>query len=107
MTPGEECFFARVSLNLHRRHLDESQRAQVAARLANLRDGLRADYAQGAQICAPVSQAQAAELLNVSRRTVQSAATILRDGIEALQRARRNASQKPTQAPGPAKGLCG
>ena len=63
-----------VSLNLHRRHLDESQRGMVAAKLANLSDGQRAD--QAAQICAPVTQDRAAEMLNVSRRTVQAAAKV-------------------------------
>lgn len=64
-----------VSLNLHRRHLDESQRAVVAARIATLPKGAN----QHAQICAP-SQSDAAELLSVSRRTVQSAREVLDQG---------------------------
>jgi ParB-like chromosome segregation protein Spo0J len=39
-----------LSLNLHRRHLTESQRAMVAAKLANLQDGQRADLHQGLPI---------------------------------------------------------
>lgn len=68
-----------VSLNLHRRHLSESQRAMIAARIANLKDGQRR-----AQICAPVTQPEAAEMLNVSRRSVQSAAKVLSEGVADL-----------------------
>ena len=38
-----------ISANLHRRHLNESQRAMAAAKLANMRQGERTDLAQ---ICA-------------------------------------------------------
>jgi len=39
-----------------------------AAKIANLRDGQRKDYAD-AQNCAPISQLAAAEILNISRRS--------------------------------------
>jgi N6-adenosine-specific RNA methylase IME4 len=65
--------------NLHRRHLNESQRAYVAAKLANLKDG---QTKAGAQICAATSQEDAAERLHVSRRSVQHAA-VVRDKAEA------------------------
>lgn len=68
-----------VSLNLHRRHLNESQRAMVAARVATLPIGAN----QHTQICAP-SQDAAAEMLNVSRRAVQSAAKVHRDAPAAI-----------------------
>lgn len=68
-----------ISLNLRRRHLNESQRAMVAARLANLPLGSN----QHAQICAP-SQDGAAEMLNVSRRTVQHARAVLEHGTPEL-----------------------
>lgn len=68
-----------VSLNLHRRHLDESQRSLVAARLATLPKGAN----QHASIDAP-SQAQAADLLNVSRPSVQRAREVLVNGAPEL-----------------------
>jgi ParB-like chromosome segregation protein Spo0J len=68
-----------ISLNLRRRHLDESQRAMVAAKLATLKLGDN----QHAQICAP-SQERAAELLNVSRRTVQHAREVQEHGTPEL-----------------------
>ncbi len=56
----------QVAKTLHRRHLDESQRAIVAGRLANLPHGVRADHS--GQLAA-VTQESAAEMLNVSRPT--------------------------------------
>lgn len=68
-----------VSLNLHRRHLTESQRAMVANRLATLPVGSN----QHAHICAP-NQAQAARLLGVSRRLVQHARVVADRGTPEL-----------------------
>src|SRR5262245_22511968 len=56
-----------VSLNLRRRHLNESQRAMVAAKLATLKDGQRADLVEGLPI------GRASELLNVGERSVARA----------------------------------
>lgn len=72
-----------VSLNLRRRHLSESQRAFVAAKLANLREGRPEKTAQN---CA-VSQDAAADMLNVSRRTVQHASAVRDHGVPDLQHA--------------------
>jgi phage N-6-adenine-methyltransferase len=57
-----------VSANLRRRHLSESQRAMIGARLANLGHGQkRADVPIG------LSQPEAAQMLNVSERSVKRA----------------------------------
>ena len=62
-----------VSLNLHRRHLSESQRAMVAARLATMRQGERTDLSP---IGERFGQAEAARLLNVGKRNVERAARV-------------------------------
>lgn len=67
-----------VSLNLHRRHLTESQRAMAAAKLANLEHGgdRRRDQAENLPLeprPVPVSQANASNLLNVSDRSIRTA----------------------------------
>ncbi|MGR3290347.1 MAG: Spo0J and IME4 domain-containing protein, partial [Paracoccaceae bacterium] len=68
-----------ISHNLHRRHLTESQRAMVAAKLAKMELGAN----QHAQICAP-SQSEAADMLNVSRRAVQTARKVEQRGAPEL-----------------------
>ncbi len=72
-----------ISMNLHRRHLNESQCAMTAARIANMRQGARTDLAS----IEAMSQPQAAELLNVSRASVQRAKAVLEGGAEELIRA--------------------
>jgi hypothetical protein len=68
-----------VSLNLHRRQLNESQRAMVAAKISNLNNGQHA-----ASIDAAIAQPQAAEMLNVSRPSVQRATTVVKSGDKKL-----------------------
>jgi hypothetical protein len=61
-----------ISKNLQRRHLDESQRADVAAQVANMPQGARTDLT-------PIglkSQADAAKALNVSLRSLTRAAAV-------------------------------
>lgn len=71
-----------VSFNLTRRHLNSSQRAMVAARLANMGVG---NFSNSANLpVSPVSQSAAAETLNVSERSVRSARAVLGRGAPEL-----------------------
>lgn len=75
-----------LSLNLARRHLNESQRAMVAFKLATMKKGARTDLAPiGAK-----SQAQAAALLHVGERSVERAGVVLERGtkkqVQAVER---------------------
>ena len=72
-----------VSMNLRRRHLDESQRAMVAAKLATMKQGARTDLSPIGEM----SQAKAAELLNVGKRSVERAADVRESGAPELLRA--------------------
>jgi phage N-6-adenine-methyltransferase len=67
-----------VSLNLHRRHLSESQRAMVAANLANM----PAHRPNSANL--QTSQAEAADMLGVSTRSVAAAAKVRSEAIPEL-----------------------
>jgi len=73
-----------ISLNLHRRHLDESQRAMVFARIAQLPKGVRSDSQMW--LSTP-TQAQAADMLNVSVSTGKLGKTVLADGAPELVQA--------------------
>jgi N6-adenosine-specific RNA methylase IME4/ParB-like chromosome segregation protein Spo0J len=77
---GDDPLSFVISLNIHRRHLDESQRAMAGAKFANMRQGTRTDLAQ---ICA-MSQSEAAARLNVSRRSIQYAKQVSEHGVPEL-----------------------
>ena len=72
-----------VSLNLHRRHLNESQRAMVAGRLAGMGKGRPSENAP----IGGISQPDAANSLNVGTRSLQRAKKVLESGCDALVRA--------------------
>jgi len=69
-----------VNDDLHRRHLSESQRGMVAAKLANMGKGRPLE---NGQICL-FSQPEAATMLNVSTRTVKSAKAVMEHGLTDL-----------------------
>lgn len=92
--------------NFERRHLNESQRADYAARVVTMRLGTNQHTKAAAQICAPslpledvapdaagegplLSTSEAAEKFNVSRRLVQHAVAYQQKGIPELSDAVR------------------
>lgn len=66
---GDDPLAFVVRHNLTRRHLNETQRAGVAAKLANMRQGERTDIKPSPNL-EKVSVPKAAELLNVGKSTV-------------------------------------
>ena len=73
-----------VSENLKRRHLNESQRAIVAAKLAKIELGNN-QYSMGGRpnLATQISLQKAADLLNVSRAQVASAKAVLHEDPKA------------------------
>ena len=69
-----------LSSNLHRRHLNESQRAMVAASIANMSKGDN-QYKSEVGAIAPTSQSDAAVKLNVSRDSVKRARKVKAEAI--------------------------
>ena len=72
-----------VSLNLKRRHLSESQRAMIGAKLANMKAGDN-QYTQGRANLPDLSNGDAAEKMNVSARSIKSAKKVQSQGIPEL-----------------------
>jgi hypothetical protein len=79
-----------ISTNVHRRHLSESQRAMIAARIAERHRG---EYARAKQPIGgdaypaqlPPSQKEAAALLNVGTTSIGRARKVVQHGIKGLQ----------------------
>jgi N6-adenosine-specific RNA methylase IME4 len=92
-----------ISLNLRRRHLDESQRAMVAAKLATLKRGDNQHSPIG-----ETSQTKAAALLNVGKRSVERAAEVRDRGapelVKAVERGEVSVSAAADLASLPAEG---
>lgn len=96
-----------VSLNLARRHLSESQRGMIAAKLANMKVGnssgnnqherKRADLPFSSEV-EPVSLTDAADSLQVSRRLAVSCKKVLREGVPELVEAVQAGAIRATPA---------
>jgi hypothetical protein len=81
---------AYVAKKLFRQHLNESQRAMMAATLAKVLAGNSSTFQGGRPANLPdqpPSQSQVAETMNVSERSVRDAVKVQRDGTEELNRA--------------------
>jgi hypothetical protein len=79
--PGEELAFV-ISQNALRRHLNESQRAMIASKLAALPSGQRQD----GKFAGVPTQPQAAEMLHVSERSVRTARKVREEAPANLTR---------------------
>jgi ParB-like chromosome segregation protein Spo0J len=92
-TDGEALAFV-LDLNLTRRHLNESQRAMIAADLATMRQGARTDIAS----IEAMSQAEASERVNVSRTSTQRAVLVRDNAIPEIAAAVRQGYMPVSQA---------
>jgi ParB-like chromosome segregation protein Spo0J len=77
---GDDPLAFVISLNLKRRHMNESQRAMIAAKLATLKDGQR----QVGKFAEVPTQHEAATLLNVGERSLRNARSVLDHGTPEL-----------------------
>ena len=73
-----------VSLNLHRRHLNEPQREMAAGRIATAKRGGDRTSKHSANWRNDRTEVEAAKLLNVSERGVSRAKQVIRNGIPEL-----------------------
>lgn len=84
---GSDVLAYIVSKNLHRRHLNESQRAMVGARLANMKQGERTDLEPSPNSSNVVSQSDASKMLNVGTTAIKEAKQVIRRGTPELIKA--------------------
>ena len=84
---GENPLEFVIRHNLKRRHLNESQRAVIAAKLANMEQGGdRKSKNQSINLDFDMTQQQAADMFNVSRATVAT--------VKAIEKAAKLAPEK-------------
>ena len=80
-----------ISTNVHRRHLSESQRAMIAARIAERSRGGSSKINLNSSIDdlrpQPPTQAEAARLLNIGGSSITRAREVMKNGTPQLQRA--------------------
>lgn len=81
-----------VSKNLTRRHLDESQRAMIGARILDMfkeeaEARMKAGKAPKANLPKGASRDQAAKVMNVSSRSISSAKNVLKNGSPSMKEA--------------------
>jgi len=76
------CMAFVISMNLHRRHLSETQRSIVANKIANM--PTHRPSGKSANLPTSVSQPEAARMLNVSSRSIRSIAKIQREAPDLM-----------------------
>ena len=93
--------------NLHRRHMTESQRSMVAAKLAKISTNEFRGNQHTANLQEAPTRAEAADLLNVSERSVNTAKKVERQGVPELVEAVERGDNQHAQncAPSRARGL--
>jgi site-specific DNA-methyltransferase (adenine-specific) len=95
---GEDALQYVISKNLHRRHLNETQRAGVASRMANMEHGgWRGNQWQAPNLeLAKISIPEAAERMNVGKSTVatyRAVATVMPELVEKMDRGEMTAHE--------------
>lgn len=88
-----------LSKNLHRRHLDESQRSAVAARLETVTHGGARATSDGEQDASlQLTRAEISKIVNVSPRTIASSKKVLNEGAPELFQAIESGKVKASVA---------
>ncbi len=85
---GNDALGFVISLNLKRRHLTESQRAMVGAKLATAtKGGMRDPERANLPVRNEPTNAEAGKLLNVSERSIKTAKQVQKTGVPELVKA--------------------
>lgn len=84
---GDDPLAYVISHNLARRHLDESQRAMIAGKIANMKAGDNRFTIAAPIGASKISKADAAKRLNVGTKSVERARKVLDHGTSELQQA--------------------